>query len=155
GNNFMLIPFLQRFDYGRRASGFYVCPNHLAGALEVLGIFGASLVCWSRFPTWSKLLIGYVTAVSYAGVVLTGSRGEYASTIISLLVLGLLSLIVLRRAGTGLFWTIGGISAFAALIIGASAVWFIKKSDYLAERTQNPLSTVSIRLDLWHAAIEE
>src|SRR6202008_2517167 len=93
GNNFMLIPFLQRFDYGRRASGFYVCPNHLAGALEVLGIFGTSLVCWSRFPTWSKLLIGYATAVCYAGVLLTGSRGGYASTIASLFVFAVLSLI--------------------------------------------------------------
>src|SRR5439155_1500716 len=92
GNNFMLIPFLQRFDYGRRASGFYVCPNHLAGALEVLGIFGVSLVCWSRFPTWSKLIIAYVTAVSYAGVLLTGSRGGYASTIASLIVFAGLSL---------------------------------------------------------------
>ena len=49
GNNFMPISFLQRFDYGRRASGFYVCPNHLAGLLEVLGIFGLSMVCWSRW----------------------------------------------------------------------------------------------------------
>ena len=155
GNNFMLIPFLQRFDYGRRASGFYVCPNHLAGALEVLGVFGASLVCWSRLPTWSKLLIGYITAVSYAGVLLTGSRGGYASTVTSLFVLAVLSLIVLRRAGTRLFWSIGGISALAALIIGASAFLVVKKSDFLADRAQNPLSTASIRFDLWHAAIEE
>jgi O-antigen ligase len=155
GNNFMLISFLQRFDYGRRASGFYVCPNHLAGALEVLGVFGVSLVCWSRFPTWSKLLIGYITAVSYAGVLLTGSRGGYASAVASLFVLAVLSLIVLRRAETRLFWSIGGISVLAALIIGAAAFSVVKKSDYLAERAQNPLSTASIRLDLWHAAIEE
>src|SRR5256714_9826610 len=103
GNNFMLIEFLQRVDYGRPASGFYACPNHLAGALEVLGVFGASLVCWSRFPTWSKLLIGYVTAVSYAGLLLTGSRGGSASAVASVFVLPLLSLIVLRRAGTRLF----------------------------------------------------
>jgi O-antigen ligase len=155
GNNFMLIPFLQRFDYGRRVSGFYVCPNHLAGALEVLGVFGLSLVCWSRFPTWSKLLIGYITAVSYAGVLLTGSRGGYASVVASLFVLAVLSLLVLRRAGTRLVWSIGGLSALAALIIGASAYLVVKKSDYLTERAQNPLSTASIRLDLWHAAIEE
>ncbi|MEY2542752.1 MAG: hypothetical protein QOE81_213 [Verrucomicrobiota bacterium] len=155
GNNFMLISFLQRFDYGRRASGFYVCPNHLAGALEVLGVFGVSLVCWSRFPTWSKLLIGYITAVCYAGVLLTGSRGGYASAVMSLLVLAVLSLIVLRRAGARLVWSVGGISALAALIIGGSAFLVVKKSDYLAERAQNPLSTAAIRLDLWHAAIEE
>ena len=35
GDNFMLISFLQRADYGQQASGFYVCPNHLAGLLEV------------------------------------------------------------------------------------------------------------------------
>lgn len=37
GDNFMPFSFLPRFDYGRRASGFYICPNHLAGLLEVLG----------------------------------------------------------------------------------------------------------------------
>src|SRR5205809_665038 len=70
GNNFMPIEFLQRVDYGRRASGFYVCPNHLAGALEVLGIFGMSIVCWSRFPVWGKLLIGYASGICYVGVLL-------------------------------------------------------------------------------------
>ena len=44
GDNFMLIPFLQRFDYGRRASGFYLCPNHFAGLLEVLAVFVLSIV---------------------------------------------------------------------------------------------------------------
>ena len=99
GDNFMLIPFLQRFDYGRRASGFYVCPNHFAGLLEVLGIFCLSLVCWSRWPAWAKLLIGYAGAVCYAGLALTGSRGGYVSASVSLLVVVILTLIVLRKAG--------------------------------------------------------
>jgi O-antigen ligase len=155
GNNFMLIEFLQRVDYGRRASGFYVCPNHLAGALELIGLFGVSLVCWSRFPTWSKLLIGYATGVCYVGVLLSGSRGGFASAAASLFVFGVLSLLILRRAGTRFFWSIGGISAAAALIIAGSALLFIKKSDYLADRAHNALSTAPIRLDLWRAALEE
>jgi len=155
GNNFMLIEFLQRVDYGRRASGFYVCPNHLAGALEVIAIFGTSLVCWSRFPTWSKLLIGYATGVCYVGILLSGSRGGYASAMTSLLVFAVLSLLILRRVGARLFWSIGGIGALAALIIGGSALLFIKKSDYLADRAHNALSTAPVRRDLWHAAIEE
>jgi O-antigen ligase len=155
GNNFMLIPFLQRFDYGRRASGFYVCPNHLAGALEVLGIFGASLVCWSRFPTWSKLFIGYATAGCYLGVLLTGSRGGYASTVMSLVVFAVLSLMVLRQAGPRLLWSIVGISALATLIIGGSAVLVIKKTEFLANRAENAFDSARIRLDLWHAAAEE
>jgi O-antigen ligase len=155
GKNFMLIDFLQRVDYGRRASGFYVCPNHLAGALEVIGIFGTSLVCWSRFPIWGKLLIGYATGVCYIGVLLTGSRGGYASAMMSLLVFAVLSLLILRRAGTRLFWSIGGIGVLVALIFGGGALLLIKKSDYLADRTHNALSTAPVRLDLWHAAIEE
>jgi hypothetical protein len=70
-NNFMLIPFLARFDYGRRASGFYVCPNHFAGAVEVVGLFCLTLACWSRWPVWGKLLVGYAGAVCYAGLCLT------------------------------------------------------------------------------------
>jgi len=155
GNNFMLIPFLQRVDYGRRASGFYVCPNHLAGALEVLGIFGTSLVCWSRFPPWGKLLIAYASGVCYVGVLLTGSRGGYASTIASLLIFGLLSMLTLHSAGMRRFWTIAGIAAVVAIIVAGSAFLFIKRSDYLADRASNALSTAGIRLNLWHAAIED
>jgi O-antigen ligase len=155
GKNFMLIEFLQRVDYGRRASGFYVCPNHLAGALEVLAVFGVSLVCWSRFPVWSKLLIGYATAVCYIGVLLTGSRGGFASSIASLAVFAVLSLLILRRASKQLFWTIGGIGALTAILVGGAALLFIKKSDYLADRAQNAMSTAPVRFDLWHAAIEE
>ena len=122
GNNFMLIEFLQRVDYGRRASGFYVCPNHLAGALEVLGIFGISLVCWSRFPVWVKLLLGYASGICYLGILLSGSRGGFASAIVSLLVFAALSLLILRRAGTRLFWTVGGVAAFIAILLAAAAL---------------------------------
>jgi O-antigen ligase len=155
GNNFMLIEFLQRVDYGRRASGFYVCPNHLAGALEVLGVFGVSLVCWSRFPVWGKLLIGYASGICYIGVLLSGSRGGYASVFVSLLVVAVLSLLILRRAGARLLWTVGGIGVLVAILLGGAALLFIKKSDYLADRAHNALSTGPVRLDLWHAAIEE
>jgi len=52
GENFILIPSLQRVAGMDRASGLYVNPNHLAGLLEVLGIFGLSITCWSRWPMW-------------------------------------------------------------------------------------------------------
>ena len=155
GKNFMLIEFLQRVDYGRRASGFYVCPNHLAGALEVLGVFGVSLVCWSRFPTWSKLLIAYLSVVCYAGILLTGSRGGFASTIASLLVFAILSLMLLRHAGARLFWSVGGLALFVAVIVGTSAFLLIKRSDFLSDRAQNALNTAPVRMDLFKAAVEQ
>jgi O-antigen ligase len=155
GNNFMPISFLQRHDYGRRASGFYVCPNHLAGLLEVLGVFGLSMVCWSRWPTWAKLLIGYAVAICYLGVVLTGSRGGYLSTGASLLVFAALSLWVLRAASASLFWKIGGVGFVAAVAIAVAVVFFVHKSDYLSDRAHKVYDPTNERLDFWKAAVEQ
>jgi O-antigen ligase len=155
GNNFMPISFLQRFDYGRRASGFYICPNHLAGLLEVLGIFGLSIVCWSRWPVWSKLLFGYATAACYAGVILTGSRGGYLSVAASILVFGVLSAGILRAAGARAFLRLGIPVAVAAAIAMAAATLLIQRDEDLKDRTRNILDNKNMRLDLWQAAIEQ
>jgi O-antigen ligase len=155
GENFMPISFLQRIDYGARASGFFVCPNHLAGFLEVAGIFGLSIVCWSRWPSWSKLLIGYATVICYFGIALTGSRGGYLSTAASLLTFAVLSLKTLQRAGRRLFWTGAGLATVTALVMGGAALLLFQKSDYLGDRAHNALSTAPVRIDLWQAAVEE
>ncbi len=155
GDNFMLIPFLQRFDYGRRASGFYACPNHFAGLVEVIGVFCVSFACWSRWPAWAKLLVGYAGALCFAGLALTGSRGGYLSGVGSLLLVAVLTLIALRRAGAAVFWrtALGG-GFFALLLAGALFLGF-QKSDYLSGRAQNVIDTGNVRIDLWQAAIAQ
>lgn len=155
GNNFMLIPFLQRFDYERRASGLYICPNHLAGLLEVLGVFGLSIVCWSRTSVWAKLLVAYAVGVCYTGLALTGSRGGYLSVGASLFVFGLLSLIILRRSSPKLFWRIGGVALIGVIAIGAVAVFLVSKNDFLSGRAQNVFETSNMRIDLWEAALRQ
>jgi tetratricopeptide (TPR) repeat protein len=156
GNNFMPLHFLQRFDYGRRASGFYVCPDHLAGLLEVLGIFGLSIVCWSRWPVWGKLLIGYATAAAYFGVVISGSRGGYLSVIASVAVFTWLSVRLLRNAGdANLLMKIGAAGAIAVLLGIAAAVFVIRQSDSLRERTTTALAARDFRFAAWQAAWEQ
>lgn len=155
GDNFMPIAFLQRFDYGRRASGFYICPNHLAGLLEVLGVFGASFVCWSRSPAWSKLLTGYATALCYVGLALTGSRGGYMSAIASLIVFAAASLIALRNAGKTALARIGGpVAAIGAALVVIAAV-LILRNDFLGNRAQTVFDVHNARRDLWHAAFQQ
>ncbi len=155
GDNFMLIPFLQRVDYGQRASGFYVCPNHLAGLLEVIGIFGVSLTCWSRWPIWSKLLVGYATAVCYVGLALTGSRGGYLSGIASLLAFGGLSLVVLRSARPRRLLKVGagGLSGLAIIVVTAALL--IHQNGFLSQRAANIIDTKNMRVDLWRAALQQ
>ena len=161
GQNFMLIPFLGRFDYGRRASGFYISPNHLAGLLEVLGIFGLSIVCWSRLAMWLKLLAGYATGVCYLGLILTGSRGGYLSTMASLLVFALLSLTGLSRASAKLFWRIGLPFVILSIAICVAVPWFIRQSVDLNARAANLLGedlsdpSAALRTEYWQAALKQ
>jgi O-antigen ligase len=155
GNNFMLISFLQRYDYGRRASGFYICPNHLAGLLEVLGVFGLSIACWSRWPKWAKLMSIYAAGVCYVGLAMTGSRGGYLSVAASLFVFGAISLFLLRRASAKIFWATGVVGSVVVALTIFAAVSFVQKNDFLRSRAQNTFDTQNMRVDLWRAALEQ
>ena len=155
GDNWMPISFLQRFDYGSRASGFYICPNHLAGLLEVVGVFGLSLTFWSRWPVWSKLLIGYATMMCYIGVILTGSRGGYLSVLISVVLFVALSLRIAAAAGSTLQVRIGAGAVVMAIFAALAIFLVIQKSDYLSDRTKTVVDNKNIRLDFWRAALEQ
>jgi O-antigen ligase len=155
GRNFMPISWLKRYDYGTRASGFYVCPNHLAGLLEALGVMGLSLVCWSRWPTWGKLLLGYAVAVCYVGVIITGSRGGYLSAVVGLLTFGFLSALVLRRMRGHLFWSLGALGIGVAIVLAFLVIFSVKKSAYLTDRAQNTFELSNMRVDLWKGALEQ
>lgn len=155
GTNFMPISWLQRGDYESRASGFYICPNHLAGLLEVVGVIGLSIVCWSRWPIWSKMLVGYGTGICYVGLILTGSRGGYLSSGFSLLVFAILSLTILRRTRGALLWKVGGAGALAAIVLGMLAIYTIGKSPFLSGRAQSTFETTNMRVDLWQGALQQ
>ena len=155
GNNFMLIPHLHRYDYGRRASGFYVCPNHLAGLLEVLGVFGLSIGCWSRWPSWAKLIILYGAGVCYFGLAITGSRGGYLSAAASVLVFGAISLILLRQLNSKVYWRVVVLSTALAAMVILGTVFFFQRNDFLRSRVGNTFDTQNMRVDLWKAAVEQ
>ena len=156
GTNFMPFSFLQRYDYGRRASGFYICPNHLAGLLEVLGIFTLSIACWGRWPVWVKLLALYGSAVCYVGVLLSASRGGFLSCGASFVVFLGLSLWALRRTGKQLFVKIGAVAlagAIVVLIIGSvysHRILYLNDRDWTANQEAN-----DNRIDLWKAALQQ
>jgi O-antigen ligase len=154
GNNFMLIPFLQRFDYGRRASGLYVCPNHLAGLLEVLGIFGLSIAWWGRLPVWVKLLALYGAGVCYLGLLLSVSRGGYISSAASLLLFFTLSLLVLRRTARQ-FFRIGELIVAAAWLVLIFGSFYSNRMLFLSDRPKVAAETNDLREDLWNAALQQ
>jgi hypothetical protein len=63
-------------DYGSRASGFYVCPNHFAGFLECALLMMVCLAGFARLKLWIRIILGYFAFLAAAVILISGSRGN-------------------------------------------------------------------------------
>lgn len=155
------LPYgLIRADYGRRASGFYVSPIHLAGYLEAVAAFALAMTFWSTWPGWVRGLTAYTAAMCYVGVAITGSRGGYLSVIASILVFTGISLWAVRRAAPARF----GSRALAALLglclLAGVGGTLMSQSEMLRSRmamltAQLDRSRLDIRIYNWQAALDQ
>ncbi len=155
GLDWMPFGFGRPEDYRGRASGFFICPNHLAGFLEVTGLFALAIAFWSRFKVIWRLVAAYITLVCLAGILLSGSRGGFISFVAGLAVLGALTLIRLRvvlRVSV-----LRPILAAVAVILLASAtvVIAVKQSSLLQNRAKLIFDVTDVRPRLWVAATEQ
>ena len=156
GHNFMPFEFLLRGNYGSRASGFYGCPNHLAGFLEIMMLFGLSLACWGRSNLLVRIAAGYGAAMCVAGIVITGSRGGYASSVAGLVAFGFISLLLAGKWLRREFWY----AAIACTVMGAATGGYliqsiIGKSDFLQHRVDSVNLDAGFRISLAKAALKQ
>ncbi len=79
--------FERPLSYQGRASGTFFCPNHMAGFLEMIMPIGLALTVTGRVKPVTRILLGYATLVSLAGIATTQSRGGWISAMVSLMVL--------------------------------------------------------------------
>ncbi len=141
-----------RGDAGFRASGAFISPNHLAGFLETTLLLATSLCFWGGFRARGKILMGYLALVSFAGLVLTGSRGGYLSAGVGLAVFAGLSVWTLRtRLPHGLLPRILAIVAAIALL-GGGLMFAAERSFGIRSRASAVFVSSDIRLQLWDAA---
>ena len=71
--------------YDHRASGTYICPNHLGGFLEMLMPLGLTYTVASRFKPLTKVFMGYATLAMLGGIAATVSRGTFVAATAALL----------------------------------------------------------------------
>ena len=71
--------------YDHRASGTYICPNHLGGLLEMLLPLGLAYTVASRFKPLTKVFMGYATLAMLGGIAATVSRGTFVAATAALL----------------------------------------------------------------------
>lgn len=155
GDDFMLFDFLRRAASGKRSSGFYISPNHLAGFLEVVAVLGMSLATLSRLPAARKILVGYISLGCWAGVLLTGSRGGYVSALASALVFLFLLLRAVRRSAPERFVKVAIVTFVAALIALTAVGYFIFLNDYVRSRASTVIEPGNMRIQLWKGALQE
>jgi O-antigen ligase len=154
GNNFLPFGYV-RPDYGSRASGFYVCPNHFAGFLESLALLVLAIALFARLQIWVRILLIYLAGGAVAGILISGSRGGYLSTgagLLGLLIYGIYRSIRLApsRFRQLLLGSIG--AGCLALLLGFS---FVTGSDLMVRRFGSIVEPTDLRPLLWQAALKE
>jgi hypothetical protein len=154
-DNFMLLPGIMRSDYQWRASGFYICPNHLAGLLEMMAMLALGLACWSNWRASWRVLAGYCALMCLAGVAITGSRGGYLSVVFGLGAFAVLSLWAVWLTRQGGFWLMfAGLLVTAAVIVGGGLL-FMSQSTTLHTRLGQVYDPTNLRLLMWQAAMTQ
>ncbi|HVV70423.1 MAG TPA: hypothetical protein VHI52_02825, partial [Verrucomicrobiae bacterium] len=69
--------------YPHRGSGTYICPNHLAGFLEILLPLALAYTVTGRLKAVTRVLLGYTVLVLLAGLTVTVSRGSWAAAAVA------------------------------------------------------------------------
>jgi O-antigen ligase len=137
-------------QYMGRGSGSYICPNHLAGFLEMVLPLGLAYLFAGRLNTTFKVFLGYACLVIIAGIGVTMSRGGWLATGVSIMAF-LVMLLGHRK------YRIQAGAALLCFLIGGFLVF--DRSDGLKERLNQTLerdsnAPVSVRSLIWESTVD-
>ncbi len=135
--NFMLLPWIFRPDYGFRASGLFISPNHLATMLGMLGVLTLSICCWSRVEISTRAFAFYGFMACLTGIALTGSRGGYFSTVAGLILFLALSAFLAKRFNRPHFFGLAMATAVLLTAIVAAALVTVVQSEIYEKRLRH------------------
>jgi len=146
---FMLFGFI-RPGTETRAGGMFISGNHLAGYLEAVALLGLALVIWGRWPLTMKMLAGYLTAMCYLGVVISGSRGGCISSAFSLLIFSGLCIRVVHIVNPRKTLLVLVLGILAVVTVGIFAY-----NSRVVARSLNQNAAKDIRVYNWAAALDQ
>ncbi|MBK7997646.1 MAG: O-antigen ligase family protein [Verrucomicrobia bacterium] len=132
--------------YRKRGSGTFICPNHLAGYLEMILPLSIAFTLTGRFEAMMKIFLGYATVVILAGIAVTVSRGGLLATSVAL---ALVALWLLRQRD---YWQRGLIVMVAALAILGGFYWKADIGPERRERIDIAKQVEDVRFQLWKPA---
>ncbi len=130
----------------RRASATYICPNHFAGFVEMCLPLALALAVAGRFGPVVRIFLVYAFGVMAVGIAVSGSRGGWIATGVSLLVFA-----AAMARQRGYRW----ISlALAVALLGGGWFFYSKAIQSRVESAFVSGHGREIRLRLWSAAVK-
>lgn len=134
--------------YLGRGSGTYICPNHLAGFLEMLLPLAVAYALVGRGKPLTKILLSYAALVMVAGIAVTASRGSWVA--VALALIGLAVILITQRPFR---WQA---LALLVILIGGGIV-VANKTDHFKKRIDKAFNAgkvdLDVRFDLWNSAV--
>ena len=132
--------------YVGRGSGTYICPNHMAGYLEMLLPLGIAYTLLGRLSPLTRTLTGYASLVMVTGIAVSVSRGAWIATGVSLVAL---CAVLFRQRGYKL-----PVLGIAVVLIGIG--FFAVNRAHLSKNRKEALATLNLEQDtrslIWIAA---
>jgi len=117
--------------YANRGSGTYICPNHMAGFLEMVVPLALSIAILGRIGPVRRILLIYASLVCVIGIGLSLSRGAWLSAGSVLLLCGFF---LLKQTS----YRVVGAALLVILMVGVGGV--LLKSESLQERLKASVS---------------
>jgi O-antigen ligase len=137
-----------RSGYVGRGTGTYICPNHLAGFLEMLAPLAAAYALAGRGKALTKILVSYAALAMLAGIVATASRGSWVG--VGLAMIGLALLLLTQRSFR---WP--AVILLVLLIAGGLAA--SNKTQFFKQRFSRSMNNGKLDLDtrfvMWDSAV--
>ena len=141
--------FIRPVAFRGRGSGTYICPNHLAGLLEMLLPVGLAYVLNGRVGQLLRVFLSYSSVAMLAGILVTLSRGGWIATAVACFIFFVC--LVRRRE-----YRITAVVLIILIVAGATL--FYSNASLSQRRVQrmmavdSPYSVIG-RLWLWEPAI--
>ncbi len=140
--------FIRPAVYAGRGSGTYICPNHLAGFLEMLLPLALSYLFLGRLKLPIRIALGYAAVWLVVGLYVSKSRGGWVAA--SLGVIAVCSVLLRhRRQQIAAFALLVGL-ILAALLVELRTGQFRQR--FAAMDQDNPTNDWATRCMLWKPA---
>ncbi|MGA2656123.1 MAG: O-antigen ligase family protein [Verrucomicrobiota bacterium] len=134
--------------YPHRGSGTYICPNHLAGFLEMLLPLGLAYALVGRFKPLTKVFLGYASLAMLSGIAVSVSRGGWVSTLVALLLF--FGVLLTQRA-----WRLP--SLVLLVVLAGTGLYLVPKSEVFRTRARQLVAAGQFQDDarfaLWQPAL--